>query len=295
MNATAKKSTSSKKSAPTKKGPAGKSAAARGTLLGVGDSWLCYRSGPLVQQRNIYKSLIDLGYLSAQQSPYAQAGMALETVAGWPIDHQMYLVFEDMLVRQQPPQAIILSAGGVDCVKNALPKFVNPKAMGTPPVDAMKWQSHLNTLRGYYVAILSKFKMICDRQAAAPIRVLLNGYDHPIADGRWLLGGAGQRAWLYGWLVTDLRYSVAEATSIMTFLIDGLNVLQKGLVGDPGLGDVRHVDNRGVLRNTFGAGSTDLQWFGQSGYQLAWQNELHPKPAAFKALADYFDAALLAP
>lgn len=260
-------------------------------LLAWGDSWLSYRSpSVLLKQSNLMSNLRTSGFADAPQSPTSSSGLELATMAGRPATDPVYTMFEDLLNDGSPPFAIVLSVGGNDCVKGHLRDFVKPKG-GATDIDPVAWKAHLGVLRSNYAAVLGKFRAIADSLGAA-VPVVVHGYDHPVADGRFLFGGPGARAWLHGSLVIDMKYTEGEATDIMRRLIDGLNDdMLATLPGDTTLGEVKYVDLRGTLRSTFGGGMSDAQWFG-SGYKDAWENELHPGPSAFKALTAKIAAVL---
>ena len=259
-------------------------------LLAWGDSWLSYRPMVLGKQSNLMSNLRTAGFTDAPQSPTSSSGLELATIAGRPATDPVYTMFEDLLNDGNPPHAIMLSAGGNDCVKGHLRDFVKPKG-GATDIDPIAWKAHLGVLRSHYAAILGKFKAIADSLGAA-VPVVVHGYDHPVADGRFLFGGPGARAWLHGSLVLDMKYTVSEATGIMRRLIDGLNDdMLATLQGDPNLGTVKYVDLRGTLRSTIGGAMDDAKWSG-GGYRDAWENELHPRPAGFKELAAKVAAVL---
>ena len=258
-------------------------------LLAWGDSWLSYRSpAVLLKQSNLMSNLRPSGFTDAPQSPTSSSGLELATMAGRPATDPVYTMFADLLNDDKNAlHAIVLSAGGNDCVKGHLRDFVKPKGSATD-IDPIAWKAHLGVLRSHYAAILGKFKAIADSLNAS-VPVIVHGYDHPVADGRFLFGGPGSRAWIHGPLVMDLGYSESEATDIMRRLIDGLNDdMLVTLEGDASLGTVRYVN----LRNTLRAGAGDGQWFGGGGYKDAWENELHPTPNGFKALAAKIQARL---
>jgi Dyp-type peroxidase family len=291
MNATKKKTSGSRNGKPR--------SASRGTLLAWGDSWLCYRSGFLAQS-NLTKELLAAGFTSAPQSPYAEVGKKLDSMAGQPTTDQVYEVLGFMVGNGTPPKAILLSCGGNDCVKKELLGFVRKSGAGDD-IDKGAWQSHLDKLSAGLVTIFGNISEKARANGAkTPINVVLHGYDHPVADGRWLSFGPvpipHSTAWLYGWLVTDLGYSIPQATDIMRRLIDGLNSMMAKLTGAHGLVRVKHVDLTGTLRDKFGRTSTDqpmqdAEWFA-TGYKLAWENELHPVPAGFRLFAEKLGAAI---
>jgi hypothetical protein len=77
----------------------------------------------------------------------------------------------------------------------------------------------------------------------------------------------------------------------MVHLIDGLNRMMSTLVGDAALGRVVHVNLTGTLKSEFGAGMSNEEWL-EGAYKKAWENELHPTPAGFRALTDPLTAVL---
>lgn len=260
-------------------------------LLAWGDSWLIYRPTLLGKQSNLMSNLRANGFTDAPQSPFAQSGLELATMAARPATDPVYTMFEDLLNANNAPRAIVFSAGGNDCVKGHLRDFVKPKGAAGTDIDPVAWKAHLGVLRSHYVAILGKFKAIAESLGAPLPEVVVHGYDHPVADGRFFFGGPGNRAWLRGSLVIDMKYSETEATDIMRRLIDGLNGMLATLQGDATLGRVKHVDLRGTLRSTLGGGMSDAQW-AQGGYKDAWENELHPTPRGFAELTRKVAAAL---
>jgi len=262
----------------------------RGSLLGWGDSWLCYRpASQIFRESNLMKYLQEDGFTLAAQ-PFAQAGTLLATMASRPLEEPIYDVLDDLLARNAPPQAILLSGSGNDCVKTFLLQYIAQKGNGSPIIDAA-WKAHRDVLRGYFITILAKFKAVASRHGAT-VPVLVHGYDHPTPDGRFLFPGLdGRDAWIFGWLVTKLNYTVAEATTIMHGLIDGLNETMATLPNDPAVGKVVYVKLSGTLKQTFQKGMSDADWF-TNGYKTAWDNELHPTPDGFRALASKVASAL---
>jgi hypothetical protein len=117
-----------------------------------------------------------------------------------------------------------------------------------------------------------------------PIPVLLHGYDYAVPDGRGYLGGF----WLLPgpWLEPSFRrkgyLDLPARCRAMEPLIDRFNAVLSTIAGGPGLEHVHHVDLRGVLSNTL-AGRAYKTW---------WNDELHPTPKGFTAVAGRFDAVL---
>jgi lysophospholipase L1-like esterase len=223
------------------------------------------------------RSLGDHGFTPLPSSPFSESGMKLASMAIRPADDTVYATFEELLVNGLRPHAILLSAGGNDCVKNALLQYVRDASTGLR-IDQPAWQNHLRTLRGHCATLIGNFRAVSQR-FALQVPIVLHGYDHPVADGRFLFGMTGN-AWLHGWLVKTLHHDVAAATAIMRDLIDGLNDMQQSLAA----ADVLPVNLAGTLRATIGAGMNDAEW-SAGGYKKAWENELHPTPDGFAALA----------
>lgn len=268
---------------------AARAPAAQRTLLGWGDSWLSYRPKILGRESNLMRRLRDMGFTPDPPAPYSESGMKVASMAARPPDDAVYTMLEELLVSDMKPHALLLSAGGNDCVKNALLHYVRDSATGTR-IDQPSWDAHLRMLRSHFVTIIGNLRRVCDRYGVQ-VPVVVHGYDHPVVDGRYLFGASGLNAWLHGWLVDQLHYDKAAATAIMKDLIDGLNGMMTSLATDPTLGKVVHVNLAGTLRGKFGGTMDDDAWL-QGGYKKAWENELHPTPDGFLALAEKLKAEL---
>lgn len=255
------------------------------SLFGWGDSWLSYRV-LLKGQSNLMRFLSDHGSQPVPATPFSESGMKLASMANRPLDDAVYATFEELLSNGISLKAILMSAGGNDCVKSALLQFVRAKSTGQR-IDQVAWQNHLRTLRASASTVITNFAGISAR-FGVQVPVVMHGYDYPVADGRYLFG-LSTGAWLKGWLQDKLGYDLLEATAIMKDLIDGLNDMQQSLAA-PG---VVPVDLRGTLRARFGPGLSDAEW-ANGGHKLAWENELHPTPEGFTELAAKMAAAISA-
>ena len=248
-------------------------AAAPDAIFGWGDSWLSYRV--LTGQRNLMRYLGDHGFQPVPANPFSESGMKLATMAARSSDDSVYAMLEEILGSGIRLKAIVLSAGGNDCVKNALLQYVRHKSTGQR-IDQAAWNLHLQTLLGHANTIVNNLRAVCNR-VKMEVPIVLHGYDHPVADGRFLFG-LSTKAWLKGWLQDTLAYDLLESTAIMKDLIDGLNGMQEQVA------NTVHVDLSGTLRETFGAGLSDQQW-AAGAHKQAWENELHPTAEGFAALA----------
>src|SRR5262249_33558463 len=125
---------------------------------------------------------------------------------------------------------------------------------------------------GFYKTIIDTLK------DEATIPILIHGYDHPIPDGRGILGLSDP--WLEpvfakrGYDICNKPADKTLATDVMRFLIDRLNAMVANVAASyPNR--VYPVNLTGTLAAHYGT---------PDKYQLLWANELHPNDEGFDLL-----------
>lgn len=251
-------------------------ATASGSLLMFGDSWFHYPLGGV----NLAKALKARGYTGPR--PVGNFGLWLKDMASGRFLTEFLDRLKAMLDEPNGrPRAILLSGGGNDAVKEQLLSLVNKKTgEGLPLLNEEALEQFVEgTLREHFLAILRAIRATETAVAAPPVPVLIHGYDHPIADGRYIPGKADDpRAWLRPFMqrqgYDQTAGDNADGTQAMRLLISRLNEMLAALPTAPGVGPVFHVQLCGALASKF-ANHTD-----------AWANELHPMPVGFALLAE---------
>lgn len=186
-----------------------------------------------------------------------------------------------------PPKAILLSGGGNDIAGDEFAMLLNHKRSRLPSLNAQVVSGIFGErIRAAIVSLTSGVTTLCQTLFGKPVPILVHGYDRVVPDGRGFLGGflilAGP------WLEPGFRRKgyddLAETTGIMATLIDRFNEELAQIAGGPGLEHVQHVDLRGTLSNDVSG----------KAYKKTWDNELHPTPAGFRAVAVKVHQALAA-
>jgi lysophospholipase L1-like esterase len=244
-----------------------------GRLIAEGDSWFCGLLGV-----DLVDMLEEQGYTVES---VARPGDGLEDMIRAAQLAEFCRTLERRLILNDPPKAVLLSAGGNDVVRDNLKKLLKPSTAAKPipadkAIDSKKARQVIDRhMRDEMVKIFSAISQVCSKNSFAPIPILVHGYDYPIPDGRSLTGvPKNPLSWLYPAL-TAMGYADLEAgKNIMRQLIDRLNKMLAGIADLPGLGHVKHVDLRGTLSSS------------PEDYQRFWANELHPTADGFRLLCD---------
>ena len=277
------------------------------TLVADGDSWLCYKTyGPLGRPQNLAEGLatehgFKLVNLAIKGSRlfdfYSDAGRDLTPLAcsqasasSFRIDRLCAKV-KDMVVRGNPPAAILLSVAGNDVVEERLTGLLNRQGAGQPVLDETAVASTVDGLMQCWLEhVLDRITAECIFASGVPIPVFLHGYDFPVPDGRFIAGvTAPLLAWLYpafkeaGYDYPPNPNYPLDGIAPMCTLISRLNDMQARVAALPRFKThVFHVNLTGTLSNA------------AASYARDWDNELHASRAGFAKLTAKFAGALLA-
>lgn len=182
------------------------------------------------------------------------------------------------------PRAVLLSGGGNDVASRAAFALLLDHARSpTPGLNAALLTGLVDErLRHAAITLLAAVSELCRRELGAPIPILVHGYDYGVPDGRGFWSGWGPLPgpWLRPGLLEKGYPDRATGLELVAAVVDRFNEMLAGLPALPGLGHVRHVD----LRRTLSRDPVD--------YTEWWQDELHPSPRGFAAVAQRFAEAL---
>lgn len=249
-----------------------------GVLVAEGDSWFDYPYADVLQilEDEHGFDLESVAHRGDTVEDMAYGGGQLENFARR---------IERVLRRGQVPRAILLSGGGNDLAGDAFALLLNHAASGAPGLnDDIVGGVIDQRLRDSYATILSAVTAVCAAllPGQPPVRIVVHGYDYPVADGRGFAGGWGP---LPGpWLEPGFRRkgyaTLAQRTPLLVALIDRFNRMLRALCSQAAFAHVRHLD----LRNTLSRAPAT--------YKQSWANEMHPTRDGFRALALRFKAAI---
>lgn len=246
-----------------------------GLLLAEGDSWF---DCPL---NEVLKSLEDEHGFDVES--LAHAGDSLETMAY--ADGQLDKLarrLERLLRDGRVPKAILLSGGGNDVAGPEFGMLLNHAGSKLPPLNEQVVAGVVDErMRLALVTLVEAISQVCRRSLTQPLPILLHGYDHPVPDGRGLLGGWSplRGPWLAPGFSEKGYPPGAQRIAIAARLIDRLNAMLAGVAALPEFAHVAWVDLRGSLSN------------GKDCKQ-SWANELHPTRTGFDRVAQRFAAAI---
>jgi len=175
--------------------------------------------------------------------------------------------------------ALLLSMGGNDVVGSELRQFIKQeqepqnagtRAWGNIPALVNR-HIHLASFESALRYIASDYQQIIDlRNLESPdCEIVMHNYDYPWPDGKsyTLLGRKLAGPWIQPFMEEVGVNDFASQRIICSWLIDQFTEVQRALAnGNP---RVRCVDSRGLLVK-----ATD------------WDNEIHPKRAGFKRIAE---------
>ncbi|MBA4388155.1 MAG: hypothetical protein C0404_09250 [Verrucomicrobia bacterium] len=259
-------------------------------LLAQGDSWFDYPPGT---------DLIDCLHSNHGHTitNIAVAGSTLNDEAYGPVPREMFglpvgpkqsddpdriteLVHR---IREDKPQALLISAGGNDIAGDEFFSFINNARSGLPSVNKEVLDGVVNgTFKAAYKYLINT-ALAAAKDVGINMPVFTHGYDYPWPDGRGVFSFLG---WKVGpWF--DETFNVKNYPNnneadlrvrreIVSHFITSLNWMLGGLPQDY-QSQVFHVDLTGTLTSA-----------------ADWSNELHPGNAGFAALAAKIDAALQA-
>jgi lysophospholipase L1-like esterase len=185
-------------------------------------------------------------------------------------------------IKQDKPQALLLSGGGNDVAGDEFFSFINNSVSGLPPVNQQVLDGAVTTtfMNAYRFLIENALAAAADAGLKS-MPIFIHGYDYPWPDGRGVISFLG---WKVGpWF--DPTFSSKNFPNrndadlnlrhqIISSLIDAVNSMQR-IITREYLDKVFHVD----LTNTLHT-------------QAEWANELHPRNEGFAALASRVNASL---
>jgi deferrochelatase/peroxidase EfeB/lysophospholipase L1-like esterase len=268
--------------------PSRSRAAAKGTLLGWGDSWFNLDhplAGP--DGWDLPRSLATLGWDTQGFARHSTEGLTLDEMARVERRKGFYRTVFASIVQGKKPAAILIDGGGNDVHWNlgsgssALHALARP-AGSQPPLDdkAVREFVHVR-LHGQLTTVLTNLVDV----TGGSIPILVHGYDHPIPDGKGFGFGPVNVAWLDP-VNERTKYSLAQGAEIMQLLIDELNRMIADAVKPFAVQGARHMNLTGTL-----AKQKD---YSLTNYRAWWLNELHPTRLGYDALAAEADAAIAA-
>lgn len=184
------------------------------------------------------------------------------------------------------PKAILLSGGGNDIAGDEFAMLLNHKRSKLPALNAQVVSGIFDErIRAAFVSLAFGVTKLCQALFQERIPILLHGYDYPVPDGRGFLGGFFilPGPWLEPSFLRKGYDDLQETTGIMKTVIDSFNEALAQVAGGAGLEHVRHVDLRKTLSNQLPG----------KAYQKTWDNELHPTPKGFEAVAEKMNQTLM--
>ena len=245
-----------------------------GVLVAEGDSWFDY------PWHDVLRMLEDHhGY---DVESVAHKGDSIESMAYGGQLEEFTRLIEKLLRQSVIPSAILLSGGGNDVAGDEFSMLINHVRSAHAGLNEQVVRGVIDErVFDAYVTVLTGVTMVCRLRTGGPIPIIIHGYDHPVPDGRGVLGGWGP---LPGpWLQPGFRdkgfSALGACVDIAADLIDRFNRMLRRVAALPEFGHVRYVDLRGALSN-----GTD--------YRTWWANELHPTKRGFEVVAARFAAAI---
>jgi hypothetical protein len=261
-------------------------------LLAQGDSWFDYPPG---------KDIIDCLHSDHghEITNLAVAGSTLNDECYGPVPSELFGLpvgpkqsddpdrITELVnrIRQDKPQALLISAGGNDVAGDEFFSFINNAKSSLPSINQEVLDGVVNSTfkSAYEYLIDTAIKAAADAGIVMP--VFTHSYDYPWPDGRGVISFLG---WKVGpWFdptFNEKNYpnnnsdDLKARHDILVKFLDALTVMLNSLMADPKyVGKLFHVD----LRNTLLT-------------ENDWANELHPGNSGFSSLANKIDAALQA-
>lgn len=261
--------------------------AAKGLLLGWGDSWFNL-DHPLAGREgwDLARALAKLGWNTASFARHSTEGLSLREMAGVEKRKGFYrTVYASM---QGPkPVAILIDGGGNDVHqsplfgRSVLHDLVAPPG-ARPVLNAEAVRKFVRVqLLGHLTTVLTNLVDV----TGGRVPILVHGYDHPIPDGR----GFGYKSVNIPWLAPVNKsppYSLQQGAEIMRLLIDELNAMIGDAVKPFAAKGARHLKLTGTLASQPGYSLTH--------YKPWWLNEMHPTQVGYDALAAVAESAIAA-
>jgi hypothetical protein len=247
-------------------------------LLCDGDSWFDYPLGSGIP--GVHTDVIAQ---LAQQLPnaltlnLAHAGDATTTIMGT----AKFAVLERLLLDPTHGgfDAILFSGGGDDLVGDQFRFWLNDAAkVGNDPAQAINTAA-LNDILGVVETAYRDLAQLRNKAGNPGVPIITHAYDFAIPDGRgactlgpWLLPSLQSR----GWMRTPLAPAdLPVGQQIVKQMLQRFDLLMQTLEADPYL-NLIYVRTQGTL----------------SPGPAQWDNELHPTPNGFAAIARKFVVAI---
>jgi lysophospholipase L1-like esterase len=245
-----------------------------GVLVAEGDSWFDYPWHDVLQMlddRHGY-DVESVAHKGDRVESMAYSGQLLA-----------FASLIEKLVRQgSVPDAILLSGGGNDVAGDEFAMLLDHAASPRPGLNDQVVSGVIDQrVRDAFVAILAAVTKVSRARTGSVIPIIVHGYDHPVPDGRGVLGGWGPLPgpWLRPGFHDKGFSDPQECIDMAAELIDRFNLMLQRVAGMPEFEHVRYLDLRGTLSNG-------------SNYKTWWANELHPTERGFAAVADRFAAVI---
>lgn len=245
-----------------------------GIVVAEGDSWFDY---PL---HDVLERLEDeFGF---RVESVAHAGDRMEQMAYNPAEGAALMRRLTRLRDDgKTPRAILLSGGGNDLVGDGFGTLINHASSGLPALNTSIVSGIIDERLLYaYGWVIGRINAMTQALFPNPIPIVIHGYAHAVPDGRGFFGGFWflPGPWLRPGFHQKGHTSLASNTVEVAALIDRLNTMLASLPAMPSIKNVTYLDLRPVLRNTLA----------NDKYQDDWDNELHPTPDGFEAVARTF-------
>lgn len=239
-------------------------------LLALGDSWFDYPlSGdwPSPAGTDVIAQLRRLGSINPYILNISHYGDATTDLLGLKKQKRLLaaLAEPDNWLSDGRPDAILVSGGGNDIAGDRFCIYLDYRTPGASGLNDRRFEGVMASIEASYLALFA-----LRDQYAPGTPILGHAYDFPVPNGArppcagpWLKPSLTHRGW----------FDVGEGARIVRNALVRFRELLISLAKDPA-NNFHLVDTQGTLR------------------PADWANELHPKPAGFKAMAEKFADAL---
>ena len=249
-----------------------------GYLIAEGDSWFNH---PLFDEI-VEKLEDDYNYRIESAARWGDTADNMRYTEGGD-GKRLVKVFEKLQNDGRVPRAILLSCGGNDIAGDRLIMLLRHARSPNPGLDMPVVDAVFAHLEETIAGLVGMLKRLGDNFFHRDVPVVIHGYGHAVPDGRGFLGTPWfSGPWLAPSFVEKGYGTLASRVSIIMVLIDRLNAMLRQIASH--IPNVAYVDARPVL-------SSELA---NDAYKLSWDNELHPTPDGFGAVAKLFHAAVQA-
>jgi hypothetical protein len=242
-------------------------------IIAEGDSWFDYPR--ITGVRNIIVHLENIGYEIENISTVGHT--VIDMVYGTIINRKHDYVENQQInytlekVSKVQPDIILFSGGGNDIAGDELASFLNHSKSGLPILREESFSYMINfVLKKAYEDFFAKVRLIKN-----DIHFILHGYGNPPVNGDGvgldLKGFPMPGPWLKPAFSRNGHIDRQRNEEVMRLIMNYFNDMLRTLAEDP---HVHYIDLRPHIRYT------------------DWVNELHLKDAAYKKVAQQFDAAI---